>query len=156
MKDSMKQLIDNKSYMFTQLDARTALKTLTKVGNILGSGVASGIGAVDTSNEDILKSKIDMNSLGGAIEKILSKLDDDKTIEVVENLLSSVLFESKSMNLDHINFHGNMLHLLKVVKASFEVNYKDFFEGASGIVGRLQKVGDMIQGSQTSKQESGE
>jgi hypothetical protein len=159
MKQSIMQKIDGKDYTFTQMDSRLSVRTILKITNIGGTGLGNILGALDFEKLDLnqaINELVDFDKLGEGISKFGDKLDDERTIEIMENLLTSVLHNSQSMTFDHVNFHGELLHLLKVVKVSFEVNYKDFFGAAQGIVSKLQNLAVMTLGQQMSNGTSGD
>jgi hypothetical protein len=147
--------IDKHKYLFTQLDPRRAARVYVWLLGIIGGTVGGAVGSLK-GGKGIMDADVDLASLGKALEGAFLKLDDDKTFENIDTLLSCVLFGGENMSLDHLNFQGGMLHLTKVVKKSVEVNFSDFLEGSSGLVGRVKGVLAMIQGRRTSTGSSGD
>jgi hypothetical protein len=149
--------IDDNKYTFSQLDPRRAAKVYAFLLGRFGATVGDAIGALGKLKgfKSIQDADLDMSKLGSALAKLFQSMDDDKTLEHVDTLLSSVLFEGSNMNLDHINFQGRMKHLTKVTQKALEVNYADFLEGSRGIVEKLKATVTLIQGKQTSTGSSG-
>lgn len=147
-------MIDNNKYLFTQLDPRRAARVYLFLTNKIGSTLGKAIGSLKGGK--ILDADIDMKSLGEAVEGLFSTLDDDSTLQHIETLLSSVLFNGQQMNLDSLNFQGKMLHLTKVTKKAVEVNFSDFLDENNGLVAKLKGMFNTIQDRQTSTGSSGD
>lgn len=148
-------IIDGKKYLFTQLDPRRAAKVYmfltSKIGGTLGKAIGSLKGG-----KGLLDADIDMGGLGMALDSLFSSLDDDRTIEHIDTLLSCVLYGADKMSLDHLNFQGQMLHMTMVLKKSLEVNFSDFLDGSRGLGAKVKAMFNMIQARQTSTGSSGD
>lgn len=128
--------IDGKKYLFTQLDPRRAAKVYLFLTSKIGGTLGKALGAVKGGK--LMDADVDMKDLGAAVENLFLTLDDDRTIEHIDSLLSSVLFGNENLSLDHINFQGKMLHMTKVVKKAVEVNFADFLDESSGLGAKLK------------------
>lgn len=150
--------IDDQSYLFTQLDPRRATKVYLWLTGITGGVIAKSMGAVKQQDgKSLLDADVDFSKLGDAIQSALLTLDDDRTIENFDVLLSCVLHGGKRLSLDSLQFQGKMLHMTKVVTKSVEVNFSDFFDVfRAKLGGSLRGLMTMIQGRQTSTGGSGD
>jgi hypothetical protein len=116
--------IDGHNYEFYQLGAVKSLKILTRILKIIGEPI--GLITGEATVKDFLKTELNSDILGKALKALTDKLDEELVVNTIKELLEPVLCDGKRIQFD-LHFQGRIGHLLKVVKAALEVNYKDFF-----------------------------
>lgn len=131
--------IDDKEYNFTQLDPRRAARVYLFLTSRVGGTLGKAIGAVK-GGKGLMDADVNMKDLGEALETLFLSLDDERMVEHIDTLLSSVIFGATNMSLDHNNFQGAMLHMTKVVKKAVEVNFSDFLGESSGVAAKFREM----------------
>lgn len=149
------QVIDGVKYEFTILSPRDSAPTLLWLMGVTGASAGKVIAGVSGLDKGI-DAKLDEKAIGSAIEHAFLSLDSPRTIDHIDKLLSSVMAGGQVMSLDSLQFEGKLLHMLKVVKVSAEVNYSDFFGGLSGVAGLVGKITATIRGRAQSSGSSGD
>lgn len=130
MKEPVKKTIDGEQYTICLLPASQGWNLLIKILRFLGAPIGLGISnnlSVDMTVSDIFK---EIN-IGKVIAELCSRLNEEEADCIVKTLFSQVMVKNKG-NLSDVfeeHFAGRYLHMLKVVGASLEVNYGDFFGG---------------------------
>ncbi len=128
-------------YIFTQMVPEVATRVAVRILKIAGLQAGGAIGALQLKEGGLQASKdmeLDMQLLGDAIGKMFTQVNEDETIDTFKKLLNSVLFNAKPLNMNHPNFQGNTLHLMAVVMEAGRVNFSDFFDASSGVLGVLK------------------
>ena len=155
-----KTRVGENEYEFLTMNAEDAVKITLRLSKIFGVGAGKALGALETipggSENGLLDKDINIDKLGDAVAILFDRVNEDEAVDTIKKLLSSVMCNGTSMDLNHVNFQGKTLHLMVVVKKSMEVNFADFFDAASGIVGKLQNLLDMIRERHPSSGQSGE
>ena len=138
MISGVKKNINGKVFEFWTLPPKEALRILTKLSKIIVPGFAKGIGNV--SNDKLLDTQIDLGSMAGTI---VNNLDENEMLYIIEQLLLYTKITKdgglKNCNLE-TDFQGKLGLLVNVIKESIEVNYKDFFTEAVGIIGTRRQT----------------
>jgi len=69
------------------------------------------------------------------INSLMSKLDEEEAVAIIEALCQNVYFEGKALKeIFDSHFQGEYLRLAKVVKTALEVQYGNFFGGIAEIL----------------------
>lgn len=140
----------------TQMSPSKSLKFLAWVGSLIGGSAGEALNLLkgkslnDISDEDISAEKI-----GTVISGLLEKLDDDRTIEKLNLLLSSAKCEGVELEVDHFIFEEDLALLPKVIKACFEVNYKRFLVGGSGVMKKIKETMVVLKDSKKDDESTG-
>jgi hypothetical protein len=159
MKQEINYNIDGKEYVITQIAPSASIKILIRISKILGKPIGGAIGAMQFKPEkknSILNDTIDTKLLGEAVSRIFENLNEDETIDTIKLVLSGVYFSGQALNMEHPNFHGNILHLIKVYTKAMEVNFSDFFGEISGVLKRIRETMLIKLGKLASNGQSGE
>ena len=128
--DVVRKTIDGETYVFTYLSPRKSLALLTEITKLIGPAIGSMCGG----DEEVEERDINM---GDAARLLCERLDNDNVQSMINTLLSQVTHEGKGDVLKSFDiiFTGKIKHLFKVVFASLEVQYADFFDGKGVIEG---------------------
>ena len=148
MKQEQNKKIGDKKFTFTQLDPRRSYRVylwlLGKIGTTAATvGNSGAIKSFKDLNglKDLLNSaNIDLPKLISAFGEAIGDLDDDKTVEHTDTLLSSVLCDGQDLSLDWIGFQGRVQLINKVLIEAIKWNYSDFFGGSGGLGDILEKA----------------
>lgn len=143
MRNAEKRTIDGNKYEFFQLPPKQSMRVLTKLLKVAIAPLGKAMGSVKGGKSEvdsILDRDIDFDALSTALSELSNRLDEDQVIEIFTSLMeySHCLDgggSATNLSWEHPNFQGRVLHLIKVMKASVEVNYSDFFKGASDALG---------------------
>jgi hypothetical protein len=126
--------IDGSEYTVQQLPAMKAQRLFVKIAGILSPAVSRlANGRKITSIADL-----NLSVVGDALGVLGDRLTPDEYENIVRQLLYSVTRKDLDGKLQDISksfdieFAGEMVTVLKLVRFAFEVNYGDFFS-----VGRL-------------------
>lgn len=139
MKKEVVKKIGKHQYTFCYMTPRESWPVFTwllaLVGDTAGRAAPSIKSWKDISGfRDLFNNaNVDMGMVFKALGGAVGNLRDEKVIEHVEALLESVEHRGQRMNLDHVNFQAEMLHMLMVLKQAITVNFSDFFEGSEGL-----------------------
>lgn len=148
-------VIDSIEYEFYCLKTSEALKTLTYILKVASESlgkVIAGARSVDNIKSILDNDDIDIE---GIISSIVNRLDDPRTLEVAQTLVSSVYRNGKKLDFDTY-FKGKILHLSKVLMQAGRVNFSDFLEELSGKLDTSQIKTPTTQVNRRSTGEFGE
>lgn len=145
--------IDGHTYEMFQMSATKSIKVLTRIMKLIGEPIGLLSGGVETK-KSVLDLELNSDILGRALKAIAEKLDEDMILTTIKEILEPVQCDGKRI-LFETHFQGRIGHMFKVVKAALEVNYKDFFDAASGLAGYVGSIATMTSDSQTSTGASG-
>ena len=137
MREAITREIDGEEYTFHQLAPKKSLRVLTKLMKILGGTAGKAVSSA-SSSADLLNG-VDAGSI---ISGIAERLDEDEVIVIVDIMFSTVLHSGEgdvSKAFDKL-FGGRVFHLIKVLQASLEVEYQDFFDEKSGIASMVTRI----------------
>lgn len=134
----------------TQLPVRKAYKLAPKIGMIIAPALGELPEGLDLES--------DVSALGPAFSKLFSALDDAEQDNLMEALLqgTSVVVPNIGMlslsTPEHIDtaFAGNLMALMQTLWFALEVNFADFFEGASQIKESVLRAAAMKKAEQES------
>lgn len=131
--DIIRKEIDGETYVFSYLAPRRALSLLTAITKLIGPAIGAAYGGDEVEEEDV--------NMGDAARLLCENLDDNNVQSMINTLLSQVTHEGKGDVLKSFDaiFTGKIKHLFKVVFASLEVQYADFFDG-KGIIEGLKEM----------------
>ncbi|MCK5603281.1 hypothetical protein KAR91_15465 [Candidatus Pacearchaeota archaeon] len=128
MRKTEEREIDGESYEFHQLGAIKAHSLLLKVGKIIGPTFGEMADSSKGGIEGLLDADID---LGSVIQGLFERADDKIVLGVITTLLSQAIhhgvgcLQNEAIVDEH--FAGRLPHMYKVILASAEVQYGDFF-----------------------------
>lgn len=142
--------IDGKTYEIWHLPTEQAIKMLTKLTKLIGEPLGKSIGGLTSNSGSILDAQINYDFIGAGIGLLANKLDEDEVLGIVKTMLKYVNKKNEKggfieVNLE-IDFQGEIMHLLNVVRASLEHNFSDFF---AGIKSRLKEVLPTLKSEQS-------
>lgn len=142
MRQLIKKTIDGEKYSFGCLPATTSLRVLTKLSKIIANPIAGAIGT-GTLREN-LERELNIPMVVGMLA---DRMDEDEIIGIIKTLASQILHEPTGAIEPCFDtyFSGRMGHLLKVIQASLEAEYSDFF-GVNGVIAGILKSRDIIPG----------
>jgi len=139
MKRPENRVIDGKSYSFMYMGPKQQIKTMKFIMDTIGSPLGTALGE-DGGEGGFLDA--DAGVVGRFIKEALTSIDDDKVIDQIEILLNHTERKNDKGNLAPVSmekdFHGELAHLFKVVKAALEVNYGDFLGVSGGFIGKIK------------------
>jgi len=139
MREQVKQNIDGVEYGLYPISPFKSAPVLTRLLKIFGSSVLKMIvgaiekdgakKALDTDIKDLLP------QMAETLDVVLEKLGEDDIEYVSKKLLAQDHFFADGKKVSGLEVHfsnHSVFHLLKVIKFSLEVNYKDFLGGNLG------------------------
>ena len=131
--DVIRKKIDGETYVFTYLSPRRSLTLLTEITKLIGPAIGSMC-----DNGEIEEDKV---SMGEAARLLCNNMNDNNIQSMINTLLSQVTHEGVGDVLKSFDviFTGKIKHLFKVILASLEVQYADFFDG-KGVVEGLRDL----------------
>lgn len=136
MKDPETRLIDEKEYLIRHMGPKRQIKTLSFIGKTVGTPLSL---LADESGGSILEA--DAEIVGKVIKSLMDNVDDDRVIEQIEILLTHCELKApngyRSIKMEN-DFHGELMHLFKVVGAILEVNFGRFLGVSTGLVDRVK------------------
>lgn len=136
-REPIKKTIDDINYTFYQLAPRKSLRLLIRIFKIIGGPLGSSL------DEGGGRSVLDQNfDLGKIVSGLCDRMEVSEVESIIDELLGQVMAEGYgevSKQFDAI-FCGRIAHLFKVVYASMEAEYSDFFGGKSVLQGLLRKT----------------
>jgi hypothetical protein len=145
--------INGHNYEVSPFPARHAFKLKAELLRKLGPGLAAMVGAA--KGDSLANPELDGAALATGVEALFSNLGtSDEIMALVEDIVRMTRRDGKEItgaSID-LDFQGQLSDLYKVVWFVLEVNYGDFFEGASfGGLGELMKskIASSISGSPT-------
>jgi transcriptional regulator NrdR family protein len=109
-------IIDGQTFRIQQLPARKGVKIFLTVSKILASCAGS------LNKENIMKSNVE-----SLASHIFDNLDDEKTSEMVCNMVSSSIVFPLNLNFD-LYFAGKYDSLFKIVFEILKFNYGNLFD----------------------------
>lgn len=131
--------------LLTQLRPSRAIKVITYLSRILGSTAGKALGSVNGFKPEDLENA-SLEKLGDAITHFLVSIDDDAFIEKINILFESVTHNNTVIHVDYPCFQGRPDLILSVAKKALEVNFKDFLQENSALVGKFTKSLKIIRG----------
>ena len=145
-------------YQFTQMVPEDAMRVALRLMKIAGLQVGGAVGALQVKPGGIQDQdlNVDMNILGESLGKMFQEINEDETIDTFKKLLGSVVFNGKPMTMDHPNFQGQTMHLFSVLMEAGRVNFSDFLDASSGVVGVLKQVVQKTMAKATSTGPTGD
>lgn len=139
--------------VFKMLKVEDSLKFLLYLGKLAGGAVGSAMGAMatgDNSQMNELGKKMNMESMGNNLGLLISRIDEQETIDKINLLLKSVSHEGNILHVNYMLFDNGRIDLLfKFVKEAFLVNYQNFFYENRGVLEKLNKTMNLITKSST-------
>lgn len=132
--EPLTKTVDGLEYQFSKYGAKQGLKTLLRLSKMIGKPLAIAVGSA--KGEGSLKDKqIDMSVIGEAIQALTEQIDQDEVLSLVEQLTATdALCDGKKI-IFNSHYEGRYGHMFKVMAAALEVQYGNFFEEISGLVG---------------------
>ncbi len=121
-KEMIKKPIDGHEYLIGQLTTTKQLKLLARLNRVLLGPLGNLAGDTDKEIE-LSKMKFDVKA---ACEALAANLTEDVVVQIVVELMEPVMRDGKPIDFD-TDFQGEMKHLFKVVGASMEAQFGDFF-----------------------------
>ena len=119
--------IDERSVSVTQFPARIGLKIKLRIARMIGPGLASATGMLQSGIEAEFDSKV----LAYAVGQLVDSMGNDVTVDfIVKDLMQGTRLDDKEINdaVFDIEFAGNYKLLYKIIGYILEVNYGSFFE----------------------------
>ena len=139
--------------VFKMLKVEDSLKFLLYLGKLAGGAVGSAMGAMatgDNSQMNELGKKMNMESMGNNLGLLISRIDEQETIDKINLLLKSVSHEGNILHVNYMLFDNGRIDLLfKFVKEAFLMNYQNFFYENRGVLEKLNKTMNLITKSST-------
>lgn len=141
---SKEKIIDDCKVTVMQFGGRKGLKYKLRLIKLLGPVVTGLLSDIKTEKglkvnvKDLLQSNMDLSKIGKAIEHLLNSADDDKTFELMIDLLSATTIDGRDLSKDVVFddiFSNNYGLLYKVLFFVLEVNYSNLFN--LGDIGKL-------------------
>lgn len=125
------KVIDNHEYEFLQLGGRKSFILLNRILKLIAPAVSRTIMSIgkDGGNKSLLDIDIDENTVGKAIDMLVSRFDENENIQTCELLFESVMYKGQQVGFETLTFEGDMMHMLKVLKEAIEVNVGNFSKG---------------------------
>lgn len=156
-REAVKFKIDKNEYVFTQLDPRKGSKLFLWLLSLTGAPLGKAVGSLKQGKggKGILDAEADFDSIGLALEALLSKADNPEVESKIDIILDTVLYNAQPLNMDSLVFQGNILHMFKVIKKALEVNFSDFLDVSRGVSAAVQKVMVSMSEKQTSAMKTG-
>lgn len=142
--------IDDETYTFYRLSPRHSTRILVKILKMLGPSIGSGFKEEKIKIRSVLDADID---IGKIVTTFFDKFDIDDVQGIIDVLFTQVNHQGEGIlsNESTYNnlFTGRQKHLYKVLFASLEVEYGNFFVGNRGL-GEMYKeiVKEVIQKNQ--------
>ncbi len=129
------------TYMVTQLAAKSALKLKVRLAKVLSAGLG-GLGALmkDETKADAKVAPGAKTKALEAIERILTTVDVDEVVGLMENILGNGLVVRDGVKLDKTltPFTGDLMEMYKAAAFVLEVNFADFF----GVLKKLNPISE--------------
>ncbi len=129
------------------MSPKDAIRVMSRASKLFGGPLAKAIDGLLKGGKGGIKSLLaaDVANLppdlvGTVVSGLLERLDENEVLETVDKLLGPVLVQrdgdkgTRALRFE-VDFHGEVLHLFKVLAAAIEVNYGDFFAASSGLAG---------------------
>lgn len=124
--------IDGATYSFSQFGAKQGVKTLLKIGKMIGEPMALAFGSF-SGEGPLLERKIDGNMLGMAAKALFSRADDNEVLELI-TLLAATSCQCDGKQIDfNSHYEGRYGHMFKVLQAAIEVQYGNFFDALTDL-----------------------
>ena len=131
MIETKEKEIGGMRFTVSQLPAMRALKTLNRIGRILGPAFAKASGA--SKGGDLGGTEI--AAFADAIHILFDKLTDEELEGLTRALLDTATVDGKLLmpQFDTV-MSGKVEVILQLLKFAFEVNYGNFFNAVRGLV----------------------
>jgi len=140
-KQFIEKIIDGETYLFFYLRPRNSVSLLGRISKIIGPTLGAALPEEDIKISDIMDVDI---SIGNITRVFFDRLDCNEIQEIIDVLFTQVSHKGKGpLSQDNTYddlFSGKLKHLAKVVGASLEVQYGDFFGGKSVMEGLLERA----------------
>jgi hypothetical protein len=151
--DAKTKEINGHKYEVSPFPARHAFKLKATLLRKLGPGLAAMVGAA--KGDSLTNPELDGAAMATGVEALFSNLGTaDDIMSLVEDIVRMTRRDGNEITGESIDldFQGCLSDLYKVVWFVLEVNFGDFFEGASfGGLGELikSKIAGSVSGSPT-------
>ena len=141
-----KKTIDGVQFTVAPFRVMEALRVKALLARTAGPALGEAVGALGDIGGGLAGARIDGPALSGALEKLLSSLDEDRFLGLVERLFQNVsaVFtpEGGSRTQAHFGagnfevameavFAGRIFSMYPAILLVLEANYPDFFERAA-------------------------
>jgi hypothetical protein len=139
-KEIINREIDGNMFTFGQLPPTKSVRLLVKMAKIMGVSLASMAGADPKS--DIANMAFDK-----AAEKLLDRIDDNIAMDIIKSSLEQTFVMNQGIKnsldkeFDVYFAEYGVMHILKVVKTAWEVQFPDFFGEKGLFAGFKPKAG---------------
>lgn len=134
-----KKEIDGSVYEFEQFGAKKATKLLIRLTKIIGPALSIAIAEISKAGSKEDAKKLSSTVFGQSIQALVMNVgNEDEAIALMEAFASEkCLCDGKKINFD-THYQNKLLHLGKVLAAALEVQYGNFFEEVTGLLGAVQ------------------
>lgn len=136
--------VNNVDYTATTFPGRKGMKCITLLIKMIGPSLGQAFAGYDTAD-----SALDISSLSEGIKSLVSNLNSDEVISLVDSLLETVqtIIDGKKVKADLDDyFAGNYGELVQVLFNVIKENYSSFFgDGVSKLMGLVPQ--ELTQGS---------
>lgn len=124
-------LIDDQKYEFSKWGAEDSLRTLLRIGKVVGKPMGLALDALKPG--DSLAGVLDKGKRGDMVSTVITALtesmDESTCFQLIQKLSTQGVFckgaPVKSMD---VHYQDRLMHLFKVAKAALEVQYGSFFD----------------------------
>lgn len=124
-------LIDDHKYEFSKWGAEDSLRTLLKLGKVVGKPMGLALDALKPGES--MSGILDKRQRGDLVSTVISALtdsmDESTCFQLIQKFTTQGVFSNgapvKSMDL---HYQDRLMHLFKVAKAAVEVQYGSFFD----------------------------
>lgn len=129
-KGLFEEIIDGETYEFEKWGAEEAFDVLLDISQMVGKPIGMAVAAIvgGGSEEGLLEKKIDPNIMGTVFESLTMNLAKDKAKPLIRKLSAEKVFCNGKKITFNVHYQDRIMHCFKVVKASLEVQYGNFFD----------------------------
>lgn len=149
MRETQEVTIDGENYIVGEFPATQGLSILYKLLNLAGTGLGDMVKASEKGKDQ------EISVFADVAGKIISNMNEKdvknlafKLVEQVQHTGDEDGNEGKGncRKIFDYHFQGRLMHLMKVLAKSMEVNFSDFLEEMP-----LEKAQQMVEGQKTMK-----
>lgn len=149
MKQPQSVVIDGTTFSVSPLLTSQGLVVMSRIMKLLGPTAA---GALKNGGEG-LDSQID---LSGALNALADRMDETLVLDTIKKLVNESTTQVSTpdgtgmlkLNFE-LQFQGEFVTLMKVVKLAFEVNYGDFFGVLQGLFVKAMDLEKSLKKTET-------
>ena len=132
-RETVTKVIKGSNYEFSQYGAKQGLKTLLRLGKLIGKPIALGYAAFQKNEEGVRDVKADI--LAQAVESLMQNAHQDEVLDLCIELSSrNCLCDGKQIDFNS-HYEGDFGLMFEVIAAALEVQYGNFFVALSGLPG---------------------